>query len=51
MLGLPAARGKVFGRDLVEELLELVHDLLGVLDLVLELDRALLDDLFRGGEQ
>jgi len=38
-------RREVLGRDLVEELLEAVHDLLGVLDLVLELDRRLRDDL------
>jgi hypothetical protein len=37
------------GRDLVQELLELVDDLFGVLDLVLELDRALLDHVL-GGE-
>ena len=36
---------EVLGRDLVEELLEAVDDLLGVLDLVLELDRRLLDHL------
>ena len=40
---------EVLGRDLVEELLELVHDLLGVLDLVLELDRGLGDHVL-GGE-
>src|SRR3954465_2108335 len=40
---------EVLGRDLVEELLELVHDLFGVLDLVLELDRRLGDDVL-GGE-
>src|SRR3954453_7942145 len=36
---------EVLGRDLVEELLEAVDDLLGVLDLVLELDRRLGDDV------
>src|SRR4051812_15798352 len=36
---------EVLGRDLVEELLEPVDDLLGVLDLVLELDRRLGDDV------
>ena len=41
--------GEVVGGDLVEELLELVDDLLGVLDLVLELDRRLLDHVL-GGE-
>src|SRR3954467_11363298 len=41
--------GEVLGRDLVEELLEAVDDLLGVLDLVLELDRRLRDDVL-GGE-
>ena len=46
---LLAAALEVLGRDLVEELLELVHDLLGVLDLVLELDRGLGDDVL-GGE-
>src|SRR4051795_4253044 len=40
---------EVLRRDLVEELLELVHDVLLVLDLVLELDRGLGDDVF-GGE-
>ena len=40
---------KSSGRDLVEELLELVDDLLGVLDLVLELDRRLGDHVL-GGE-
>ena len=40
---------EVLGRDLVEELLELVHDLLRVLDLVLELDRGLGDHVL-GGE-
>src|SRR2546423_12637382 len=45
------ARGKVLGRDLVEELLELVDDLLRVLDLVLELDRALLDHFLRGEDR
>src|SRR5687768_8876179 len=43
------AGAEVLGRDLVEELLELVHDLLGVLDLVLELDRGLGDHVL-GGE-
>src|SRR6266511_1889076 len=46
--GLGIAR-EVLRGDLVEELLEAVDDLLGVLDLVLELDRRLGDDLF-GGE-
>src|SRR4051794_24496384 len=41
--------GEVLGRHLVEELLEAVHDFLGVLDLVLELDRRLGDDVL-GGE-
>ena len=40
---------EVLGRDLVQELLELVHDLFGVLRLLLELDRALLDHVL-GGE-
>src|SRR5258708_7777357 len=40
---------EVLRGDLVEELLEAVDDLLGVLDLVLELDRRLGDDLL-GGE-
>ena len=43
------AAGEVLGRDLVEEVLELLDDLLGVLDLVLELDRRLGDDVL-GGE-
>src|SRR6266511_2566205 len=46
--GLGIAR-EVLRGDLVEELLEAVDDLLGVLDLVLELDRRLGDDLL-GGE-
>ena len=41
--------GEVLGRDVVEEVLELLDDLLGVLDLVLELDRGLLDHVL-GGE-
>ena len=40
---------EVLGRDVVEEVLELLDDLLLVLDLVLELDRRLGDDLL-GGE-
>ena len=40
---------EVLGRDLVEEVLELLDDLLGVLDLVLELDRRLGDHVV-GGE-
>ena len=48
-LGLVAAGGEVLGRHLVEEVLELLDDLLVVLDLVLELDRGLLDH-FLGGE-
>jgi hypothetical protein len=51
--GPPAAgcssAAEVLRRDLVEEVLELVDDLFGVLDLVLELDRRLRDDLL-GGE-
>ena len=43
------AAGEVFRRDAVEELLELVDDLFGVLDLVLELDRGLGDHVL-GGE-
>ena len=39
------AGGEVLGRDLVEELLELLDDVLGLLDVVLELDRRLGDDL------
>ena len=46
---LVGAALEVLGRDLVEELLELVHDFLGVLDLVLELDRGLGDHVL-GGE-
>src|SRR6185312_6670891 len=42
---LRVALGEVLGRYFVEELLEFVDDLLGVLDLVLELDRRLLDHL------
>ncbi len=38
-----AAALEILRGDLVEELLELVDDLLCVLDLVLELDRRLLD--------
>ena len=46
----PRAVGQeVVRADLLEELLELLDDLVGVLDLVLELDPALLDDLV-GGE-
>ena len=41
--------GEVLGLDVVEEVLELLDDLLGVLDLVLELDRRLGDHLV-GGE-
>src|SRR5688500_8457230 len=40
---------EVLRRDVLEEVLELLHDLLGVLDLVLELDRRLGDDVL-GGE-
>jgi hypothetical protein len=49
--GTPAAvaRGEVLPRDLVEELLELLDHVVGVLDLVLELDRRLGDHLV-GGE-
>ena len=43
---LVPARGEVLRRDLIEEVLELLDDLLGVLDVVLELDRGLGDDLF-----
>ena len=43
------AAGEVLGRDVVEEVLELLDDLLGVLDLVLELDRGLGDHVL-GGE-
>ncbi len=43
----PAAKSS--GRDLVEELLELLDHVLGLLDVVLELDRRLGDDLL-GGE-
>ena len=46
---LVLAGGEVLGRDLLEEVLELLDDLLGVLDLVLELDRRLGDDVL-GGE-
>ena len=50
LAGLLALAGlEVLGRDLVEEVLELLDDLLGVLDVVLELDRGLLDDVL-GGE-
>ena len=44
-----SSEAKSSGRDLVEEVLELLDDLFGVLDLVLELDRGLGDDLV-GGE-
>src|SRR5215211_5163661 len=44
---LLAAALEVLRRHLVEELLELVDDLLGVLDLVLELDCGLGDHLLR----
>ena len=43
------ALGEVLGRHLVEEVLELLDHFLGVLDLVLELDRRLVDDVV-GGE-
>src|SRR4051794_25953284 len=43
------AGGEVLGAHLVEEVLEFLDDLLGVLDLVLELDRGLLDHVV-GGE-
>src|SRR4051812_46217029 len=43
------AFGEVLGRDVVEEVLELLDDLLRVLDLVLELDRGLRDHVL-GGE-
>ena len=43
------APGEVLGRDVVEEVLELLDDLLLVLHLVLELDRGLGDDVL-GGE-
>ena len=43
------AAGEVLGRHAVQELLELVDDLFGVLDLVLELDRGLGDHVL-GGE-
>ena len=46
---LGIAAGEVLGRHAVEELLELVDDLFGVLDLVLELDRRLGDHVL-GGE-
>ena len=46
-LGIPCR--EILGRDLVEELLELLDDVLGLLDVVLELDRGLGDDLL-GGE-
>src|SRR5829696_1551022 len=46
--GLVRAAGEVLRRDLVEEVLELLDDLLLVLDLVLELDRGLLDDVLGG---
>ena len=48
---LAGARGEVLGRYLVEERLELVDDLLGVLGLVLELDRALLDHVLRSEDR
>jgi hypothetical protein len=43
--------GEVLRGHLVEEVLELLHDLLGVLDLVLELDRGLRDDLVGGKDR
>ena len=48
-LALALAAEEVLGGDVVEEVLELLDDLLGVLDLVLELDRRLGDDVL-GGE-
>ncbi len=45
---LGVARGEVLRGDLVEELLELLDDVLGLLDVVLELDRRLGDDLLGG---
>ena len=41
----PSSDGEVLRRDLVEELLELLDDVVGVLDLVLELDRRVGDHL------
>ena len=45
---LGVAGGEVLGGDLVEELLELLDHVLGLLDVVLELDRRLGDDLLGG---
>ena len=42
------AGGEVLGGDAVEELLELLDHVLGLLDVVLELDRRLRDDLLGG---
>src|SRR4051794_41044691 len=50
----PNLRGtarEVLRRDVVEEVLELLHDLLLILDLVLELDRGLGDHVLVGEDR